>query len=274
MKPTVLFLATALTLTAAQPPAEWIAAGEKRRAEIPLGGDLKPNPESPVFVAVGHGARILLSRDDGRTWQQVFFGYPGSDHGMWATKSVAYADGVFVVPVGWGAPTAYLASEDGRRWRHLTDGSTRFQLKEAKGDPSVMPGAWSITGGGGAFVASGYMTMTATPDLGRTFTTFSLRAFKDDPRPRKLVTHHVGAVYCGDTTKRFLALGNDRSKPNPVFGNLYASDDRGETWRWLEPELLNRQCDGYTGILSNGRQVIIADKTGANAFVSEDAGDT
>lgn len=118
------------------------------------------------------------------------------------------------------------------------------------------------------------MTMTATSDLGRSFDTFSLRSFKEDPRPRALVTHHVGPVYCGDTSGRFLALGNDRSKESPVFGNLFVTDDVGKTWRWLEPELLNAKCDGYSGIASNGEVVVIVDQNGANAFVSTDAGDT
>lgn len=273
-----LFVLSALfvaSLSAADPPPELVEAGLKRRAEIPLGGDFKPDPKAPVFVAVGHGGRILLSRDDGKTWTQVFWGYAGSDHGPWATKAVAYTDGLFVVPIGWGAPTAWLASEDGVHWRHLTNGRTKLKgIKGADDDATVMPGTWGIAGGQGVFVTGGYMVMAATPDFGKTITTFSLRSFKDDPRPRKLVTHHVGPVYCGDASGRFLALGNDRAKENAVFGNLYASDDLGKTWKWLEPQLLNEKCDGYGGIVSNGELVVIADKTGANAFVSNDAGDS
>ncbi len=270
----LLIACVATSLHAAEPPAEFVEAGVRRRAEIPLGGDFRPDPKTPVFVAVGHGARILLSRDDGKTWKQVFWGYPGSDHGAWATKSVAYSDGLFVVAVGWGGPTSYLASEDGVYWRHLTDGSTKLPTKGADEDPSVMPGAWAMAGGKGAFIASGYMTITATPDLGKTFSTFSLRIFKDDSRPRKLVTHHVQPVYCGDASGRFLALGNDRSTDNTVFGNLFASDDLGMTWTWLEPRILNQHCQGYSGIASNGQTVLIADKTAENVFRSLDAGQT
>lgn len=269
------FAVTVSSAPAADEPAEFVAAALKRRAEIPLGGDFKPDPKSSVFVAVGHGGRILLSRDDGRTWKQVFWGHPGSDHGPWATKAIAYTNGVFVVPIGWGAPTAWLASEDGENWRHLTDGSTKLKgIKEADGDPTVMPGTWGIAGGKGVFVTGGYMQMAATPDFGKTITTFSLYDFKNDPRPRKLVTHHVGPVYCGDSSGRFLALGNDRSKEKTVFGNLWASDDLGKTWTWLEPELLNARCDGYSGIVSNGELVVIADESGANVFASAAAGDT
>ena len=265
----------ATSCLASEEPPEFVAAALKRRAEIPLGGNFEPDPKTPVFVAVGHGGRILLSRDDGKTWKQVFWGHAGSDHGPWATKAIAYTKGVFVVPIGWGAPTAWLASDDGVNWRHLTAGKAKFKgIKGADSDPSVMPGTWGIAGGNGVFITGGYMTMAATPDLGKTITTFSLRNFKDDPRPRKLVTHHVGPVYCGESSGRFLALGNDRSKENPVFGNLWASDDLGKTWKWLEPKLLNEKCDGYTGMVCNGDIVVVADKLGANVFVSKDAGDT
>ncbi len=261
-------------------PPEFIAGEKAARDRIPLGGDFRPDPKQPAFVAVGHGGRIVLSRDDGKTWKQVYFGHAGSDHGLWATKAIAYAGGVFVVPVGWGGPTIWLASEDGVNWRHLTSGQTKLKgIKGADEDPRVMPGTWGIAGGQGAdgrpvFVTGGYMTMAATSDLGKSIATFSLRSFKEDPRPRRLVTHHVGPVFCGNKSGRFLALGNDRSKENPVFGNLFASDDYGQTWRWLEPETLNQECDGYCGIVSNGRVVMIADETGANAFVSSDAGDS
>ena len=270
-----IFLAIAPLANAADLPPEFVAGAEKRRSEIPLGGDFKPDPKVPVFVAVGHGGRILLSRDDGKTWSQGFWGYPGSDHGMWACKSVAYSEGVFVVPVGWGAITSYLASEDGVNWRHLTDGSTTLAgVKEAKEDPTAMPMTYGMAGGKGTFVATGYMSTAATSDFGKTFSTFFLREFKDDPRTRKLVTHHVDPLYCGDTTGRFLALGNDRSKENPVFGNLFASDDLGKTWTWLEPKTLNEKCQGYSGMDSNGSLVVLIDKTAENAFVSADAGNT
>jgi hypothetical protein len=265
----------AIHLLAADVPPELVEAALARRKEIPLGGDFRPDPKSPVFVAVGHGGRIVLSRDDGKSWRQVFWGHAGSDHGPWATKAVAYTGGVFVVPIGWGAPAAWLASEDGVNWRHLTSGNTQLKgIKGAEDDPTVMPGTWGIAGGKGVFVTGGYMTMAATPDFGKTISTFSLRTFKDDPRPRQLVTHHVGPIYCGDASGRFLALGNDRSKQDPVFGNLYASDDLGRTWTWLEPKLLNEKCQGYSGIVSNGELVVIANKLGANAFVSADSGDS
>jgi photosystem II stability/assembly factor-like uncharacterized protein len=67
-----LYHFTSLAVYAADPSPAFVEAALARRKEIPLGGDFKPDPKSPVFVAVGHGGRILLSRNDGQTWQQVF----------------------------------------------------------------------------------------------------------------------------------------------------------------------------------------------------------
>lgn len=148
----ILYQMTSTCQCVAEPPAEFIKAGEQRRVEIPLGGDFQPDPKTPVFVAVGHGARILLSRDDGKTWKQVFWGYPGSDHGPWATNSIAYTGGIFAVPVGWTFPTSYLASEDGVNWRHLSNGNTKLSIKgEGK---AVMPTTMSMAGGQGVFVST------------------------------------------------------------------------------------------------------------------------
>jgi photosystem II stability/assembly factor-like uncharacterized protein len=243
----------------------------KIRAAIPLGGDFKPNPQVGAFVVVGHGARILVSKDDGQTWKQTFFAAPGADHGPWATKSVAYTNGVFAVPVGWGGPTIYLASDDAMHWRHLTSGTST--VPDSKGDPRIMTGAWSLTGGRGVFVSSGYMTFSTTADLGKTFTTFSMWGkFKDDPRG-KLSTHHINAVYCGDTSGRFLALGDNRGESGPKFGHLFASDDQGQSWKWLAPRGLEAST-GRGTLKFNGKLLVMTDNLAANAWTSTDAGET
>jgi hypothetical protein len=270
MKPLPLLLASAIfsftTLGAEESPED-----AKIRASIPLGGDFKPNPKVGAFVVVGHGARIITSKDDGKTWKQAFFAAPGADHGPWATKSVAYTNGVFAVPVGWGGPTIYLASDDAVNWHHLTSGESK--LPEGKGDPRVMTGAWSLTGGRGVFVSSGYMTFSATADLGKTFTTFGMwGAFKDDPRG-KLSTHHIGAVYCGDASRRFLALGDNRGTEGSKFGNLFASDDLGKTWKWLAPKGLDAST-GRGAMVSNGKLLLMTDSNATNAWTSPDAGET
>lgn len=263
----ILVIALAVTTFAANESAEDV----KIREAIPFGGDFKPQPKVGAFVTVGHGARILVSKDDGKTWTQAFFAAPGADHGPWATKAVAYTGGVFVVPVGWGAPTIYLASDDAVNWRHLTKGTVK--LPDGKGDARVMPGTWAIAGGKGTFVGSGYMTFCATSDLGQSFSSFGMwGAFKDDPRG-KLSTHHVGAVYCGDASGRFLALGDNRGGSGAKFGNLFASDDLGKTWKWLAPKGLDAST-GRGEMLCNGRLLVMTDKDAANVWTSTDAGET
>ncbi|HWE01740.1 MAG TPA: sialidase family protein [Tepidisphaeraceae bacterium] len=267
----VLMFAFATTVTFAvdEPPKEWIAAGEKRRDEIPLGGDFKPQAKVAAFVAVGHGARIVVSKDDGKTWTQAFFGYPGSDHGGWASSSVAYTGGVFAVPIGWTQPTSYLASDDGVRWRHLTDGKTPLAGKD---HPNLMPTTGSLAGGKGTFVGSGYTTFTATPDFGKSWSVISVNAFKNDPRG-KLSTHHVKIIYCGDASGRFLALGDNRGADGPKFGHLFATDDLGKTWKWLAPKGLD-DLKGRGAIASNGPLVLMTDPAAENVWCSADAGET
>ncbi len=270
MKSIALTLALILPLTSFA--AEESPEDAKIRASIPLGGDFKPNPKVGAFVVVGHGARIIVSKDDGQTWKQAFFAAPGADHGPWATKSVAYTNGVFAVPVAWGGPTIFLASDDAVNWRHLTSGATK--LPEGKGDPRVMTGfTWGLAGGKGVFVSSGYMTFSATADLGKTFTTFGMWGkFKDDPRGN-LSTHHIGAVYCGDASGRFLALGDNRGDSGPKFGHLFASNDLGKTWKWLAPKGLDAST-GRGKMKCNGKQLVMTDPMAANVWTSTDAGES
>lgn len=270
MKSRILTLAFIL-LAATVVVAEEIPEDAKIRDTIPLGGDFQPNPKVGAFVVVGHGARIIVSKDDGQTWKQAFFAAPGADHGPWATKSVAYTSGVFAVPVGWGGPTIFLASDDAVNWRHLTSGAAK--LPDAKGDPRLMPGTWGLAGGNGVFVSSGYMTFSATADLGKSFNSFAMWGkFKDDPRG-KMSTHHIGAVYCGDASGRFLALGDNRGDSGPKFGHLFASDDQGKTWKWLAPKGLDASTSRGT-LKCNGKLLVMTDTMAANAWTSVDAGET
>lgn len=265
----LLLLANGSALAAESPEA--VAAGEKRREEIALGGDFHPNSTAPAFVVVGHGGRILVSKDDAKTWTQAFYGAPGADHGVWATRTMTYGDGLFVVAVGWGAPTSWLASDDGVNWRHLTGGAT--VLPEAKGNPRIMPGTWGLAAGKGTIVGTGYMSMAATPDGGKTFAGFTMwGAFKDDPRG-KFQTHHLDPVYCGDASGRFLALGTNRGEAGPKFGHLFASDDLGKTWKWLEPKGLEASTARGTLVVKSGL-LLMTDAEAANAWTSSDAGET
>ena len=265
-------LTLALILPFAVFAAEESPEDAKIRDSIPLGGDFKPNPKVGAFVVVGHGARIIVSKDDGQTWKQAFFAAPGADHGPWSTSSVAYTNGVFAVPVAWGGPTIFLASDDALNWRHLTSGTTK--LPDGKGDPRLMTTfTLGLAGGKGVFVSSGYMTFSATADLGKTFTTFGMwNAFRNDPRG-KLNTHHVIAVYCGDASGRFLALGDNRGDSGPKFGHLFASDDQGRTWKWLAPKGLDAST-GRGKLKCNGNLLVMTDPMAANTWTSANAGET
>lgn len=269
--PFLLLLFLGFSLAFAADPSEFDVIGEKRREEIPLGGDFKPDPQVPAFVVVGHGGRILVSKDDGKTWKQTFFGAPAADHGVWATRTMTYGDGLFVVAFGWGAPTSWLASDDAVNWRHLTGGET--VLPEAKGNPRVMPGTWGLAAGKGTIIGTGYMSMAATSDSGKTFRGFSMwGAFKDDPRG-KFQTHHLDPVYCGDAGGRFLALGDNRGESGAKFGHLFATDDLGATWKWLQPKGLEAST-GRGTLVANGNRLLMTDKDAENAWISRDAGET
>jgi len=276
--PPLLSLASAACLTllplqAAQPPDAFTQASVERRKQIPLGGNFTPNPEIPLFVAVGHGGRILASADDGSTWHQVFFGHPGSDHGDWATNSVAYTNGVFAVSLGWPFYTAIIASEDGIHWRHLTDGS---QVIKTADDPSDLHSVMAVAGGNGTFVATGFQQFMATPDFGKSWRLVNQgNLINPQPDRPRLNTHHIIPLYCGDTSGRVLAIGNDRRQETPGFGNLFATDDHGETWQWLPGTgLENANGYKYYSLRSNDQIVVFLDRAGENSFRSLDFGNT
>ncbi len=262
-----LLLLVAPLCPAAESP-DVVAAGEKVREEIPLGGDFHPDPQVAAFVLIGHGGRILVSKDDGLTWTRTFTGVPAGDHGVWAMRTISYGDGLFVTAFGWGAPTSWLASDDGVKWRHLSSGAT--VLPEAKGNPRVMPGTWGLAAGGGTIIGTGYMTMAASADRGKTLASFSMwGAYKDDPRG-KIQTHHLDPVFCGG---RFLALGDNRGKEGPRFGHLFASDDQGKTWQWLDPKGLESST-GRGALVVRGDFLLMTDADAANAWTSSDRGET
>ncbi|MCB1237364.1 MAG: exo-alpha-sialidase, partial [Verrucomicrobiae bacterium] len=146
-------------------------------------------------------------------------------------------------------------------------------LPEAKGNPRIMPGTWGLAAGKRTIVGTGYMSMAATSDFGKTFLGFGMwGAFKDDPRGR-FQTHHLDPVYCGDASGRFLALGDNRGESGPKFGHLFASDDLGKTWKWLAPKGLDA-ASGRGAMVCNGSLLLMTDQGAENAWISADAGET
>ena len=112
------------------------------RADIPFGGELHPPQEQPVFaVCSKQGARVVVSRDDGKTWVQTFLGTDsledGGWHGTFAVYGMAYTEGVIGVFSGWGTPGVYIGSDDGVRWAHLNRNPRRLAACGAR------PGVWA-----------------------------------------------------------------------------------------------------------------------------------
>ncbi len=251
----------------AQHAKEW-------REAIPFQTELRKRQEVPIFVAVAHGGRILVSNDDGRTWTQNFFAFPGEDHGFWACKSVAYTDGIFVVGMGWGAPATWLASDDGVNWVHLNQG---IEAPTQSSDKTIGPDQYGIAGGGGVFVSGSAGTFNATLDFGKSWEEFNLKRQKGYEKRPKMSTHHVKPIYLGDESGKFLALGDDRGKTN-YFGHLFVTEDKGKTWRWLEPTKLYKEMvtpkRGKAMLQSNGKITIIVQNDGAKAWCSIDEGET
>ena len=93
-----LLMLTFLSLTAADKK-------NPRAGEIPKGGNFNPKEEIPVFVVSSkHGMRIMISKDDGQSWQESFLGTSdqntGGGHGPWdpcevSTLAESYAPQVF-----------------------------------------------------------------------------------------------------------------------------------------------------------------------------------
>ena len=248
-------------------------ADAERRAEIPLGPPMQPNPQREAIIAVGHGARILLSADDGATWEQVFKGLPNGDHGPWSCKTVAYTDGVFVAILEWGSVTTWLATEDGYNWRHLTDGNTIFKQKD---DPTAMPSVWGLGGAKGTFVGGASVEVTMTPDFGVTWHSTNLKRQFGKTGPRKLSMHHMGVSYLGETSGRFLAYADDRTRPQrEVMVNLFASDDGGQNWEWIQPTGLDDVENQFYKSMTilNGNPAMIT-KNGDKLYLSEDGGES
>lgn len=234
------------------------AEDDARRLEIPLGGDFQPDPKDPVLVAVGHGMNIVMSRDDGKTWKQVFFGNPAGDHGLWASSSIAYTQGVFVAFGGWGSAGrgSWIASEDGVRWRHLAGAD-----RKGRHDPQSMNDTFDGAGGNGAFVGVG-TSMESTTDFGKTWNRATTRDF--DPRPK---THHMRVIFADYKGGRFMVVGDGP--------NLFYSDDLGKTWTHSKMIGLGDYVQGLGRSLAYNQGVfLLLGGNGDFAWRSIDGGET
>ena len=237
-------------------------AADARRKEIPLGGDFQPNPKTPVITAVAHGMRIVLSRDDGKTWKQVFFGHPSGDHSPWATFDMAYTDGVFVGFGGWGAAGrgSFIASEDGVNWRHLTgkDRTGRY-------DPRGMEDAFGGAAGNGTIMAVGG-GFQITRDFGKTWERFTTTQL--DPPIRSA---HLKALFCnddGDEGGRFVVVGDGPQ--------AFISRDNAKTWTVsrMKPDAATDKRGLYRDMAYGNGILLVADDQGLLVHRSADRGQT
>ena len=178
----------------------------------------------PMFVAIGHGGRRVVSCDDGRTWQGdcttdgqadpgCFVENDGSNHASWSGQAVAYGDGAFLALFGWFGQLSsaqVLRSEDGRTWENVFGGPGRSTGNFGSG----------ISFGNGAFVINAQGSRThRTVDRGASWATTSFdRA--DLPIRRTLIFIPYRTQ---QGVGRFVSYGDE--------GRVTYSDDNGQTWQ-------------------------------------------
>ncbi len=211
MKPLIPVL---LVLGALPNPA---ALGQKGpapvRADIPPGGNLKPRMEQPVFaVATKQGMRILVSRDDGKSWRQTFLGTEeredGGFHGTFAVYGMAYTKGVIGVFSGWGQPGVYIGSDDGENWAHLSAAATN------------LGSVWGAAGGGGVMITSADQWRGISVGRG------DFSAWEKISVGKLLgggKTHHMISGYGDYNGGRFVVVGDNRQ--------VFYSEGLGENWK-------------------------------------------
>ena len=183
------------------------------RTDIPMGGSLAPKQEVPVFaVSSKQGMRILVSRDDGKTWKQTFLATDSKEdggwHGNYAVYGMAYTEGVIGVFSGWGAPGVYIGSDDGENWAHLNK------------EPERLGSVWGATGGKGVMLtgADQWRGITSSGDSHASWQKHSLKDLLDGGK-----THHIICGFGSFGGGRFLAIGDNR--------HVFVSDDLCRTWR-------------------------------------------
>ncbi|MCM8532771.1 MAG: hypothetical protein NE330_16505 [Lentisphaeraceae bacterium] len=258
IKLSVLILFFLTSLVVAKDSPEEKAKNEAIRAAIPMGGALKPKAEEGIFMAAGHGMNILVSRDDGKTWQQSFKGRPGGDHGYWAVwNNIAYTNGVFAVAAGWGAPGTIIATDDGVNWQHLTTGKTSMSRKGGK--PYDMKTTMQLVGAEGSFV----MPLASTADFGKNWKIKSAYGWKDKAGNKIKIDIGHPSIAFGDG--RILVIGD---KGPGIF-----SDDLGKSWEHMNVKIDPWAKRGSKGLVyHNGAFLLL--RTGEHILRSTDKGMT
>ena len=198
-----------ISASAAEPPNPLAPTPDN----IPLGGTYSPKPEQGVFATASSGGRILVSRDDGKTWQETLLATsdPGDgDHGPWGFVNLQYDNGLLAAFFGWTGGNKngrIIASDDGKVWTHISS--------VEKNLPDSTQGTF----------AQGVLLQVATPwsmkvsrDLGNTWAPIALA-----PEVLKgLKTHHMKSAYGSYQGGRMVILGDG---PTGFY-----SKDLGKTW--------------------------------------------
>lgn len=193
-----------------------VAHAERKLApipkEIPFGLHGEAAEDEHVFaVSSKQGARVLISRDDGKTWTQSFLATDheedGGWHGNFAVYGMAMTKGVIGVFSGWGAPGIALGTNDGRHWGHLN--------KEG----AELTSLWDATSGNGTFLTSADMwrgnSVSNTP-----YETWEKRPVSGLLDGGK--THHLICGFGEYQGGRFVVVGDNR--------HVFFSSDAGQTW--------------------------------------------
>ncbi len=219
---------------------------------IPYALDLDPKMEEPVFaVCSKQGTRILVSRDDGKSWKQTFLATDnpedGGYHGNFAVYGMAYAGGVIGAFSGWGADGIYIGSDDGVNWGHLNE-------KGAK-----LNSVWDAAGGGGVILTSadqwrGMMTS------GKDFSEWKQHPVKEFLDGGK--TQHMISTYGDYEDGRFVVVGD--------FGHVFVGEKSGKKWEHFH---LPDDAEAKQSSIAFGNGVFVCSFPGTVAR-SADGGET
>lgn len=205
-------LTTVIALTVCVAPVLAQKNHASIRQDIPSGRTLNPRGEEPVFaVCSKQGMRILVSRDDGQTWQQTFLGTDsledGGWHGTFAVYGMAATKGVIGVFSGWGTPGVYIGSDDAVHWTHLNSG------------PAKLGSVWGAAGGNGTMLTSAdqWRGMTSSTKAFSDWHAHSVKSLLDGGQ-----THHMICGFGDYHGGRFIVVGDNQ--------HVFYSADNCQTW--------------------------------------------
>ena len=183
------------------------------RADIPYGRQLQPMMEQAVFaVCSKQGMRILVSRDDGRSWKQTFLGTDsledGGWHGTFAAYGMASTRGVIGVFSGWGTPGVYIGSDDGVHWTHLNS------------EPAKLGSVWGAAAGNGIMLTSAdqWRGMSSSGNAPNSWVTHSVKSLLDGGK-----THHMISGFGNYKGGRFIVVGDNH--------HVFYSEDNCQSWK-------------------------------------------